>query len=103
MDGVVDLKQDNDQKIDELNNEIGLHTAPIIAKDTIIVGAAHIEGSAPRHYQAVIGNVCRRAVAAIELSSTSVLAPRQIGSPSSFAAASCEPSLVTKRSTCSAE
>ena len=44
-------------KIDELNNEIGLHAAPIIAKDTIIVGAAHIEGGAPRHYQAVIGNV----------------------------------------------
>ena len=57
VDGIVDLKQDNDQKIDELNNEIGLHAAPIIAKDTIIVGAAHIEGSAPRHYQAVIGNV----------------------------------------------
>ena len=57
VDGVVDLKQDNDQKIDELNDEIGLHAAPIIAKDTIIVGAAHIEGGAPRHYQAVIGNV----------------------------------------------
>jgi hypothetical protein len=38
VDGVVDLKQDNDQKIDELNNEIGLHAAPIIAKDTVIVG-----------------------------------------------------------------
>jgi quinoprotein glucose dehydrogenase len=57
VDGVVDLKQDNDQPIDELNNEIGLHAAPIIAKDTVIVGAAHIEGSAPRHYQAAIGNV----------------------------------------------
>jgi hypothetical protein len=31
VDGVVDLKQDNDQKIDELNNAI-------IAKDTVIVG-----------------------------------------------------------------
>jgi quinoprotein glucose dehydrogenase len=55
--GIVDLKRDNDQEIDELNGEIGLHAAPIVAKDTIIVGAAHIEGSAPRHYKAAIGNV----------------------------------------------
>lgn len=55
--GIVDLKRDNDQEIDELSGEIGLHAAPIVARDTIIVGAAHIEGSAPRHYKAAIGNV----------------------------------------------
>jgi quinoprotein glucose dehydrogenase len=56
-DGIVDLKLDNDQNIDELSGEIGLHAAPIVAKNTIVIGAAHIEGSAPRHYQAVIGHV----------------------------------------------
>jgi quinoprotein glucose dehydrogenase len=55
--GIVDLKRENDQTIDELSGEIGLHAAPIIAGDTIVVGAAHIEGSAPRHYKAAIGNV----------------------------------------------
>ena len=56
-DGIVDLKLENDQVIDDLNGEIGLHAAPIIAGHTIIVGAAHIEGSAPKHYKAAIGNV----------------------------------------------
>ena len=55
--GIVDLKRDNDQTIDDLSGEIGLHAAPIIAKNIIVVGAAHIEGSAPRHYKAAIGNV----------------------------------------------
>jgi quinoprotein glucose dehydrogenase len=56
-DGVIDLKLDNDQIIDELNGEIGLHAAPIVSGNTIIIGAAHIEGSAPKHYKAAIGNV----------------------------------------------
>jgi quinoprotein glucose dehydrogenase len=55
--GIVDLKLENDQVIDELNGEIGLHAAPIVSGNTIVVGAAHIEGSAPRHYKAAIGNV----------------------------------------------
>jgi quinoprotein glucose dehydrogenase len=55
--GIVDLKLENDQVIDAENGEIGLHAAPIIAKNTIVMGAAHIEGSAPRHYRAAIGNV----------------------------------------------
>ncbi|HUE88274.1 MAG TPA: pyrroloquinoline quinone-dependent dehydrogenase [Vicinamibacterales bacterium] len=55
--GIVDLKRDNDQQIDDLSGEIGLHAAPIIAKNTVVIGAAHIEGSAPRHYKAAIGNV----------------------------------------------
>jgi quinoprotein glucose dehydrogenase len=46
--GVVDLKLDNDQKIDPITGDIGLHAAPIITKDTIIVGAALREGTAPR-------------------------------------------------------
>src|SRR5262245_42840516 len=47
-DGMVDLKQNNDQEIDLVNGEIGLHSAPIIAKDVIVMGAAHREGGAPR-------------------------------------------------------
>jgi quinoprotein glucose dehydrogenase len=47
-DGAVDLKANNDQEIDLVNGEIGLHSAPIIAKDVIVMGAAHREGGAPR-------------------------------------------------------
>ena len=55
--GIVDLKQDNDQVIEPEQGDIGLHAAPIISKNIIIVGAAHIEGSAPRHYKASMGYV----------------------------------------------
>jgi quinoprotein glucose dehydrogenase len=47
VNGVVDLKQDNDQEIDPLNREIGLQSAPIIARNTIIIGAAHRTGGVP--------------------------------------------------------
>jgi quinoprotein glucose dehydrogenase len=46
--GVVDLKLDIDQTIDLETGEIGLHATPIIAKDIIVVGAAHLPGSAPK-------------------------------------------------------
>ena len=46
--GIVDLKQGMDQDIDPITGEIGLHAAPIISKDVIVMGAAHREGSAPR-------------------------------------------------------
>jgi quinoprotein glucose dehydrogenase len=45
--GVVDLKTENDQPIDLLSREIGLHSAPIIARNTIVVGAAHRPGGVP--------------------------------------------------------
>jgi quinoprotein glucose dehydrogenase len=45
--GVVDLKQEDDQTMDLITGDIGLHAAPVIAKDVIIVGAAHTEGSRP--------------------------------------------------------
>jgi quinoprotein glucose dehydrogenase len=47
VDGIVDLKLNNDQAIDPLNNEIGLHATPIVAKNVIIVGAAHPTGANP--------------------------------------------------------
>jgi quinoprotein glucose dehydrogenase len=47
--GIVDLKLDDDQTIlpDLETGEIGLHSAPIVAGDTIIVGAAFREGFTP--------------------------------------------------------
>jgi glucose dehydrogenase len=46
--GVVDLKLDDDQEMDLVTGEIGLHATPIVAGDVIIVGAAHLVGSQPR-------------------------------------------------------
>jgi quinoprotein glucose dehydrogenase len=46
--GVVDLKLDDDQTIDPVNSEIGLASAPVVSKDTIIIGAAFLSGGAPK-------------------------------------------------------
>jgi len=57
--GVVDLKLDDDQTVsawnaqgewvpDLVNGEIGLQSAPVVAKDTILVGAAFREGMTPK-------------------------------------------------------
>ncbi len=43
-DGVVDLKLDDDQTIALVDGEIGLQSAPVVAKDTIIIGASFREG-----------------------------------------------------------
>ena len=48
--GIVDLKAENDQPIDPITGEIGLHATPIIAKDVIVVGAAHLPGGAPKSF-----------------------------------------------------
>jgi quinoprotein glucose dehydrogenase len=47
VDGRVDLKQNNDQVIDPLSGEIGLHSTPMIAKNVVIIGAAHKSGGVP--------------------------------------------------------
>lgn len=46
--GLIDLKQNNDQVLDLITGEIGLNSAPVVAKDVVIVGAAHRAGNAPR-------------------------------------------------------
>jgi quinoprotein glucose dehydrogenase len=46
--GLVDLKLEDDQDMDPVTGEIGLHAAPIIAGDVIMIGAAHLPGSIPR-------------------------------------------------------
>ena len=46
-DGAVDLKLEIDQEMDLITGEIGLHATPIVADGVIVVGAAHLTGSAP--------------------------------------------------------
>src|SRR4030088_2412153 len=46
--GIVDLKDQDDQPIDLEKGEMGLHATPVISKDVIVVGAAHLAGAAPK-------------------------------------------------------
>ena len=48
--GAVDLKVNDDQEIlpDLTTGEIGIQSAPVVAKDTVIVGAAFREGMTPK-------------------------------------------------------
>lgn len=55
--GIVDLKLENDQLIDALSPEIGLHSTPIVARDVVIVGAAHRTGANPPSKRNVKGYV----------------------------------------------
>jgi quinoprotein glucose dehydrogenase len=55
--GVVDLKQDDDQPIDLETGEVGLHATPVVAGDTVIVGAAHRPGGVPKSKTNVKGYV----------------------------------------------
>jgi quinoprotein glucose dehydrogenase len=55
--GVVDLKKDDDQTMDLVMSDIGLHAAPIVARDVVIVGAAHLVSGVPRSKANVKGYV----------------------------------------------
>jgi len=55
--GVIDLKLDDDQEIDLVKGEVGLHATPIVAKDVVVVGAAHLAGGVPASYKHVKGYV----------------------------------------------
>jgi quinoprotein glucose dehydrogenase len=46
--GIVDLKLDDDQSMDLVTGEVGLHAAPIVVGNTILIGAAHLSGGVPR-------------------------------------------------------
>ncbi|OFW04100.1 MAG: quinoprotein glucose dehydrogenase [Acidobacteria bacterium RIFCSPLOWO2_02_FULL_68_18] len=46
--GIVDLKLQNDQEMDLVTGEIGLHAAPVVSGNTIVIGAAHLSGAAPK-------------------------------------------------------
>jgi quinoprotein glucose dehydrogenase len=45
--GIIDLKQNNDQVIDPMSAEIGLHATPMIAGNVVLIGAAHKSGGIP--------------------------------------------------------
>ncbi len=45
--GMVDLKLENDQNIDPLNDDIGLQATPLVCNNVIVVGAAHTAGNRP--------------------------------------------------------
>lgn len=47
-DGIVDLKLEMDQEMDLVKGEVGLHAAPVVTKNVIIIGAAHLEGGTPK-------------------------------------------------------
>lgn len=55
--GVVDLKEDDDQEIDLVTGEVGLHSTPLVAKNVVIVGAAHLAGGSPKSFHHVKGYV----------------------------------------------
>ncbi|HWZ31016.1 MAG TPA: pyrroloquinoline quinone-dependent dehydrogenase [Bryobacteraceae bacterium] len=55
--GMVDLKLEDDQEMDLVTGEVGLHSTPIVAKDVVIVGAAHKSGGVPKSFRNVKGFV----------------------------------------------
>jgi quinoprotein glucose dehydrogenase len=55
--GAVDLKLDDDQQIDLITGEVGLHATPMVAGNTVIVGAAHLSGGEPKSKSNVKGYV----------------------------------------------
>ena len=46
--GVVDLKLNDDQQMDLITGEVGLHAAPIVARNVVLIRAAHLPGGAPK-------------------------------------------------------
>lgn len=55
--GAIDLKQDFDQEVDLVNGDVGLHATPIVARNVVVVGAAHLSGMAPVSRKNVKGYV----------------------------------------------
>jgi len=56
--GIVDLKQDFDQaEIDPATGAVGLHAAPVIANDVVIIGAAFETGAIPKSKSNIKGYV----------------------------------------------
>ena len=55
--GVVDLRLNDDQTMDLINADIGFQAAPVVAGNTIIVGAAHLAGEEPKSRVNVKGYV----------------------------------------------
>jgi quinoprotein glucose dehydrogenase len=47
VNGVVDLKKDADQALDPVEGEIAWNGAPVVARNVVLVGAAHRAGTTP--------------------------------------------------------
>jgi quinoprotein glucose dehydrogenase len=57
VNGIVDLKKDFDQDIDLVNSDVGLHSTPLVARDVVVVGAAHTAGDVPATRKNVKGYI----------------------------------------------
>src|SRR5580693_1571171 len=55
--GIVDLKENDDQPLDPVTGQIGLHSTPIVAKNVVIVGAGLMGGDVPASRKNVKGYV----------------------------------------------
>ena len=55
--GIVDLKENDDHPINLNEAEIGLQSAPVVAKDVVLVGAAFLDGAVPKSKRNVKGYV----------------------------------------------
>jgi quinoprotein glucose dehydrogenase len=55
LQGVVDLRLDDDQEMDPMTADNGLHSTPLVAKNVVVVGCAHSGGGSPRSQKNVKG------------------------------------------------
>ena len=54
---MVDLKKNDDQDIDLVHGEVGLHSTPLVMGDVVVVGAAHLSGGVPKTWKNTKGYV----------------------------------------------
>ena len=57
VEGIVDLRLEMDQPLDLVTGDVSLRTPPVVAGNTIIVGASHAPGQVPRSRSAPKGHV----------------------------------------------
>ena len=57
VEGIVDLRLEMDQPLDVVTGDVSLRTPPVVAGNTIIVGASHAPGQVPRSRSAPKGHV----------------------------------------------
>ena len=57
QDGIVDLKLEDDQVMDLIDGEVGLHSTPTVARNVVIIGAAHSSGGVPKTHNNVRGSI----------------------------------------------
>jgi len=55
--GVVDLKQEDDQNLDLVHAIVGLNATPLVVGDTIVIGAAHAATGSPTSTPSAVGNI----------------------------------------------